>query len=131
MLSRRNPSITISLAGERVGPETHQTNIALLAESQAKIKSLGGILEPGQQHLLAGGIKGVGYSATVVDGDRTTYYSMWVAAHNSYNYKLAVYGDKLDKQMIDAAMRDFVRGIKPIQTSSVAKRNSRKKAITR
>jgi hypothetical protein len=131
MISRNDPTIIISLAGERSGPEMNHTDSALLAESQAKIKSLGGIIEPGKQQLSAGRINGVTYSATIVNGKFTTYYAMWVAAHNGYNYKLAVYGDKHDKSMIDAAMRNFVHGIQSIQSTAVAHRNSQKTTITR
>jgi hypothetical protein len=131
MISRDDPKIVISLAGERSDTEKHDTNSTLLAESQAKIKSLGGTIEPGEQQLSAGGITGVAYSATVVDGEFTTHYAMWVAAHNGFKYKLAVYGDKHDKTMIDAAMHNFVHRIQSIQPTTVANRNSQKTTTTR
>jgi hypothetical protein len=131
MISRQDPTIVISLAGEQSDTEMQHTNSALLAESQAKIKSMGGTIEPGEHQLSAGGINGVTYSATVVDGEFTTYYAMWVTAHNGYKYKLAVYGDKHDKTMIDAAMRNFVHGIQSIQPTTVAHRNSQKTTTTR
>jgi hypothetical protein len=131
MISRQDPTIVISLAGERSDTETHDTNSALLAESHATIKSLGGTIEPGEQQLSAGAISGIAYSATVVDGEFTTHYAMWVATHNGFKYKLAVYGDKHDKTMIDATMRNFVHGIQSIQPTTVANRNSQKSTITR
>jgi hypothetical protein len=124
LISRDDPTILISLAGERVGPLAHDTNSSLLAESQAKMKSLpGGQIEPGDRLLSAGSIDGIAYAATASDGTLTTYYAIWVAAHNGYNYKLAVYGDEQNKPAIEAALRNFVRGIKPLQTTSVARGN--------
>jgi hypothetical protein len=124
LISRDDPTILISLAGERVGPLAHDTNSSLLAESQAKLKSLpGGKIEPGDRLLSAGSIDGIAYAATASDGTLTTYYAIWVAAHNGYNYKLAVYGDEQNKPAIEAALRSFVRGIKPLQTTSVARGN--------
>jgi hypothetical protein len=129
MITRQDPKIVISLADERT--ETPVANSALLTESQNAIKGLGGKIEPGQQPLSAGGIKGITYSATVVDGEFTTYYAMWVATHNGHKYKLAVYGDKRDKTKIDAAMRSFVQGMLPIQKTTVAHRNNHKTAMTK
>jgi hypothetical protein len=124
LISRSDPTIIISLAGQRAGTEAGDTSDSLLAESQAKMKSLpGGAVEPGEWQLSAGGIQGVAYEAAVTDGQYTTYYSLWVAAHHGYNYKLAVYGDQKDKAAIDEAMRNFVRGIKPIQSTRVARGN--------
>ena len=132
LISRNNPTMVISLAGERAGTEAGDTNSSLLAESQEKMKSLpGGTVEPGEQLLSAGGIQGVAYEATVVDGQFTAYYSMWVAAHNGYNYKLAVYGDQEDKPAIDEAMRNFVRGIKQIQSTRVARNNTNNSSMRR
>lgn len=122
LISRDDPTILISLAGERVGPLAHDTNSSLLAESQAKMKSLpGGKIEHGDRLLSAGSIDGIAYAATASDGEQTTYYALWVAAHNGYNYKMAVYGDERDKPAIEAALRNFVRGIKPLQTTRVAR----------
>jgi hypothetical protein len=81
--------------------------------------------------LSAGRIGGIAYSATVVEGESKTYYAMWVATYNGYNYNLAVYGDRHDKQMIDAALRNFVRSIKPIESRQVARRSSHKNPVTR
>jgi hypothetical protein len=132
LISRSDPWIVISFAGERAGTEAGHTNNSLLAESKAKMTSLpGGAIEPGERQLSAAGIQGVAYEATVVDGQFTAYYSIWVAAHHGYNYQLAVYGDQEHKPAIDAAMRDFVRGIKQIQPTRVARGNSNKKAVTR
>ena len=125
IISRRNPTIIISLAGERAGTDAQLTNSSLLAESQEKMKSLGGDVEPGERQLSAAGIHGVAYAANVGNGHATTYYAIWVAAHNGYHYKLAVYGNGDDKAMIDAAMLNFVRDIKPIHPTRVAHRTSR------
>jgi hypothetical protein len=131
MLIRRDPKIMLSLAGEPAAPDASQSNSGLLIESQAKMRSLGGNIEPGEQHLAAGGIKGIAYSATIANGDFTTYYQLWVATHNDFNYKLAVYGDKHDKSMIDDAMRTFVRGMRPLQPTNVARREGSSKTVTR
>ena len=137
LISRSNPTIIISLAGTRVGPEADDieagdTNSSLLAESQAKMMSLpGAAIEPGERQLSAGGIHGIAYEATVGEGQSTTYYSIWVAAHHGYNYKLAVYGEQRHKSAVDEAMRNFLRGIKQIQSNRVARDNGNKKASTR
>jgi hypothetical protein len=132
IISRSDPTIVISLAGERAGTEAGDTNDSLLAESQAKMRSFpGGAVEPGERQLSAAGIQGVAYEATVTDGQYTTYYSLWVAAHHGYNYKLAVYGDQQHKPAIDEAMRDFLRGIQQIQPTRVARGNGNYKPLTR
>ena len=140
LLSRSNPTIIISLAGEQIdtepgeqiGTEAADANSSLLTESQAKMMSLpGAAIAPGERQLSAGGIQGVAYEVTVGEGQSTTYYSIWVAAHHGYNYKLAVYGAQIHKPAIDAAMRNFVLGIKPIHSTRVAHGNGNKKAVTR
>jgi hypothetical protein len=60
-----------------------------------------GAIEPGDRQLSSSGIQGVAHEATVSQGAFTGYYSLWVAAHHGYNYKLAVYGDQTDKSVID------------------------------
>lgn len=122
IITRENPKIVISLAGDRVGTEAGATNASLLAESQAKMKSLpGATIESGERQLSAGGIEGMVYGATVVDGQTSTHYSIWVAAHHGYNYKLAVYGNQKDKPVIDAALLNFVHGIKHIEPTKIAR----------
>ena len=91
----------------------------------------GAAIEPGERQLSAGGIQGVAYEATVGEGQSTTYYSLWIAAHQGYNYKLAVYGQQVHKPAIDEAMRNFVLGIKQIHSTRVAHGNGNKKAVTR
>jgi hypothetical protein len=127
IITRENPKIMISLAGERVGTEAGATNASLLAESQAKMKKLpGATVEPGERQLSAGGIEGIAYGATVVDGETTTHYSIWVAAHHGYNYKLAVYGNQKDKPVIDAALLNFVHGIKHIEPTKIARTDGKR-----
>src|SRR3954447_13714949 len=105
IITRENPKIVISMAGDRAGTEAGATNASLLAESQAKMKALpGATIEPGERQLSAGGIEGIAYGATILDGETTTHYSIWVAAHHGFNYKLAVYGNQKDKPIIDAAL---------------------------
>jgi hypothetical protein len=129
MLSRKNPAVVLSLAGGYEGTKAPAVD-TLLAESQANIKKLGGTVESDEQPLSASRIDGLAYSATV-EGDSTTYYAMWVAAHNGYKYQLAVYGDQRDKIMVDATMRNFVYGIQPIQQNTVARHNGQKTTFTR
>jgi hypothetical protein len=131
ILSRKNPTIILSLAGEQLDTEAHGTDITLLAESQTNIRKLGGTVGPGEQTLSAGSVDGVAYSATVIEGEFATYYAMWVAVHNGYKYQLAVYGDKRDKAMIDAAIHNFVHGIQFIQPTAVADHNRQKTTMTR
>jgi hypothetical protein len=122
IITRENPKIVISLAGDRVGAESGATNQSLLAESQAKIKGRPGAgIEPGERQLSAGGIEGLAYGATIVDGETTTHYSIWVAAHHGYNYKVAAYGNEKDKSVIDAALLNFVHGIKHIEPTKIAR----------
>jgi hypothetical protein len=130
LIRRRNPTIVISLAGERVGTEAGATNNSLLAESQAKMKQLpSGEIEPGgERQLTANGIEGLTYEATADQGDATTHYSIWVAAHNGYTYKLAVYGNQKDRAEIDSTMRKFVSGMKQIQPTRVARAVSKAKS---
>lgn len=130
LIRRSNPTIVISLAGERVGAEANATNATLLAESQAKMKRLpGGDLEPGaERKLSANGIEGLTYEATADQGDATTHYSIWVAAHNGYTYKLAAYGDQKDRAEIDTAMKKFLGGMKQIQPTRVAHAASKAKS---
>jgi hypothetical protein len=132
LLSRTNPNIMISLAGQEVGIESADTNTSLLAASQDKMRTLpGATIEPGEQQISAGGIPGVAFTATVADGQSTAYYTIWVAAHHGYTYKLAVYGDQLHKRMIDEAMQNFLGGIKQIQSNRVARADSYLKTLTR
>jgi hypothetical protein len=131
MLQSKHPAIVLSLAGEQVGSKALDPDTTLLAESQANITKLGGTVESGEQQLSAGHIDGLAYSATVDDGEFTTYYAMWVAAHNGYKYQLAVYGDKHDKAMIDAVMHNFVHGIQAVHTTAVARHNIQSTTFTR
>jgi hypothetical protein len=129
MIRREDPTIVISFASERAIPDAYDT---LLAESQAKMMSLpGGAIEPGERQLSAGDIQGIVYAATVADGQFTTYYAIWLATHNGYHCKLAVYGDADDQPAIDAALRNFVHGIKPSKTTRVARAGSRQKSARR
>jgi hypothetical protein len=129
LISRRDPTIVISLAGERVGTAAGATNNSLLAESQAKMKQLpSGEIERDEQPLAANGIDGLTYEATADHGDATVHYSIWVAAHNGYIYKLAVYGDQKDRAEIDSTMRRFVSGMKQIQPTRVAQAASKAKS---
>jgi hypothetical protein len=122
LIERNDPTIVISLAGERVGTGKGDTSSLLLAESQAKMKKLPGCtIESGERQLSTNGIEGIVYGATVVDGESTTHYSIWVAAHHGYNYKLAVYGDQNDKAAVDEALLSFVRGIKHVQPTRIAR----------
>ena len=102
MITREDPKIVISLAGEQT--ETRLTNSAAWQSRKPRSRNWAARSNPERQRLSAGGINGVSYSATVTDGEFTTYYAMWVATHNGHKYKLAVYGDKHDKTKIDAAM---------------------------
>jgi hypothetical protein len=131
LITRRNPTIIISLAGERGRTDAQLTNSSLLAESQEKLKSLGADVEHDERQLSAAGIDGLAYTATIVDGEFTTYYALWVATHNGYTYKLAVYGNAQNRPMIDAAMHNFVRNIRPLQPTRVAHRTSHNKATPR
>jgi hypothetical protein len=132
LISRGHPTIIISLAGERVGIESNTTNSALLAESQAKMLSLpGGTIQPGGEQLTAGGIPGIAYEATVDQGPSTTHYYIWVASHHGYTYKLAVFGDQTEKPAIDEAMRNFLAGMKQLQSNRVAHASGIQRTITR
>jgi hypothetical protein len=119
----------LSLAGEQVGVEAKTTNAALLDESQTKMRSMPGAVLSNATDVSAGGIKGVLYEATVGDGEGKTHYAIWVGAHNGYNYKLAVYGHQKDKPAIDAAIRNFIRGIKHIEPAKVAHTDGKLKAV--
>ena len=132
LISRGHPTIIISLAGERVGTEADATNSALLAESQAKMLSLpGGTIQSGGEQLTAGGIPGIAYEASVDQGQFTTHYFIWIAAHHGYTYKLAVYGDQTEKPAIDEAMRNFLAGIKQLQSNRVAHAGGNQRTVTR
>lgn len=130
LAKRDDRRVVISLAGERVGTDAGVTSHSLLDESQSKMKKLpGAAIEPGERHVSTNGIDGLAYDATVVEGKATTHYSIWVAAHNGYTYKLAVYGEQNDKQLIDETMRTFLRGVKHVQQTRVARgdgKNSRR-----
>lgn len=129
LLSRQNPEIMLSLAGEQVGVEAKTTNVTLLAESQTKMRSMPGAVLSNATDVSAGSIKGILYEATVGDAEGKTHYSLWVAAHNGYNYKLAVYGHQKDTPAIDTAIRNFIRGIKHIEPAKVAHTDSKVKAV--
>jgi hypothetical protein len=132
LLTRTNPAIMISLAGEAVGVEADETNDSLLAASQTKMRSLPGIeIDPNVRPQSAAHIEGLAYQATVTQGDQTAYYTIWVAAHHGYTYKLAVYGDHLHKRMIDEAMQNVLNGLQPIPPNHVAQRSVNKKTIAR
>jgi hypothetical protein len=132
LASRTNPAIVISLAGEPVGVELGATNDSLLSASQAKMMGLpGATIESGEEQQSAGRIRGIAYQATVPQEDFTGYYSVWVAAHHGYNYKLAVYGDQQDKPAIDAAMQDFLRGLKQIQSNRIARGPAYREPVAR
>jgi len=132
LISRNDPTIVISLAGDRAGSEASTTNASLLAESQAKMKSLpGGAIQPGERPVTVAGIEGLAYEATVGEGDAKTCYSIWVAAHHGYTYKLAVYGPETDKPAIHTALLNFTRTIKQIQPTRVAHGNTNKKTVAR
>lgn len=132
LLSRTNPNIMISLAGQEVGIESEDTNTTLLAESQAKMRTLpGATIQPGEHQLSANGIPGVAFTATVADGQSTAYYTIWVAAHHGYTYKLAVYGDYLHKRPIDEAMQNTLAGLKQIQSNRVARADGSQNTVTR
>src|SRR4029079_3680364 len=129
LLSRQNPEIMLSLAGEQVGVEAKTTNAALLDESQTKMRSMPGAVLSNATDVSAGGIKGVLYEATVGDGEGKTHYAIWVGAHNGYNYKLAVYGQQKETPAIDTTIRNFIRGIKHIEPAKVAHTDGKLKAV--
>lgn len=132
LLTRTNPTIMISLAGQPVGIESTDTNATLLAESQAKMQNLpGATIEAGGHERSAGGIPGLAFTATVGDGQSTVYYTVWVAAHHGYTYKLAVYGDHLHKRSIDEAMQNFLTGLKQIQSNRVGRAGRNQNTVTR
>ena len=120
LLSRQNPEITLSLAGEPECAEANNTNATLLAESQAKMKRMPGAVLSSATDLSAGVIDGKLYEATIGEGQAKAHYAIWVAAHHGYNYKLAVYGDQKARPTIDAAIRTFVYGIKHIEPTKLA-----------
>ena len=116
LLSRQNPEIILSLAGERAATDNTK---ALLATSQAKMKTMPGAVLSSTQALSANGIDGILYEATIGEAQPKTHYSIWVAAHHGFNYKLAVYGEQKAKPTIDAAIRTFVNGIKHIELTKL------------
>jgi hypothetical protein len=120
LLSRQNPEMMISLAGERAGVEADNTNATLLTESQTKMKTMPGAVLSTASDLSANGINGKLYEATTGEDEAKTHYAIWVAAHHGYNYKLAVYGHQKDKPAIDAALRNFVHGIRHIESTKLA-----------
>jgi hypothetical protein len=130
MLARRNPDITISLAGERIGVEAKETNRTLLAKSQEKMKELpGAVLLPGERQLSGQNIQGIAYQAKAELDGRVAHYSIWVASRNGYNYKLAVYGEQKHKPAIDAAMRNFVGNMRQLDTKRIAHAERKKAEI--
>lgn len=132
VLRRTNPTIFISLAGQRADSDTIHTNSSLLSESQAKMQSFpGAAIQPLERPFSANGIPGITYQATVPSGESTIYYALWVAAHNGYNYKLAVYGNQQDQPAIDEALQTFLHGLKPIQPNRIAHRSGNKKTTIR
>jgi hypothetical protein len=111
----------ISLAGERAGAGDDGTTKSLIATSQAKIKNLPeSAIAPGERELFAHSFEGISYEASAVEGGRKVHYSMWVAARNGYNYRLAVYGEQKDKSVIDDTMLSFLRGMKQIEPNRPA-----------
>jgi hypothetical protein len=121
MLTRHNPDITISLAGERVGVEADETSRTLLTASQEKMKALpAAVVLPGERQVAGQNIQGVSYHATAEQDGKTAHYAIWVASHNGYNYKLAVYGEKKYAPAVDSAMYNFVHGMKQLDTKRVA-----------
>jgi hypothetical protein len=120
LLRRQNPEIILSLAGERAAPNADNTNAAVLAGSQAKMKSMPGAVLSSTSDLSANGIDGILYEATIGEGQAKTHYSIWIAAPHGYNYKLAVYGHQKDQPTIDAAIRTFVHGITHIEPTKLA-----------
>jgi len=132
LLTRANPTIMISLAGQPVGIESDYSNTTLLAESQAKMQNLpGATIEAGGHERSAGGIPGVAFSASVGDGQSTVYYTIWVAAHHGFTYKLAVYGDHLHQRAIDEAMQNTLAGLKQIQSNRIARAPGNQQTFTR
>lgn len=130
MLARRNPNLTISLAGERIGVEAKETNQTLLAKSQEKMQDLpGAVLLPGERLLKGQSIQGISYQAKAEQDGRTAHYSIWVASRNGYNYKLAVYGEQKYKPAIDAAMRNFVHNMRQLDPKRVAHAERKKAEI--
>jgi hypothetical protein len=130
LLTRHNPDITISLAGERVGVEAKETNQTLLAASQAKMKSLpGATILPGERQLSGQNIQGISYQATAEQDGTAAHYAIWVASRNGYNYKLAVYGQQKFKPAIDAAMRNFVHNMKQMDPKRIAHAERKKAEI--
>ena len=120
LLVRRNPDITISLGGERVGIEAKETNRTALDASQHKMKhELGATILPGQQMVAGKNIQGVAYFANVESEGAATHYAMWVASRNGYRYSLAVYGDKKFSGVINKEMFDFVRDLRQLDPRRV------------
>jgi hypothetical protein len=119
LLSRQNPEIFLSLAGERAASNV-DNNKALLAASQAKMKTMPGAVLSSTSALSANGIDGILFEATTGEAQPKTHYSIWVAAHNGFNYKLAVFGHQNEQPTIDAAIRTFARGIKHIEPTDLA-----------
>jgi hypothetical protein len=121
LIARHNPDITISLAAERVGVESEETNRTLLAASQEKMKNLpGALVLAGERPVAAQNVQGLSYHATAEQDGKVAHYANWVATHNGYNYKLAVYGEKKYTPAIDAAMFNFVHGMKQLDPKRIA-----------
>src|SRR4051812_8062006 len=81
ILTRHNPDITISLAGERAGVEAKDTNRTVLAASQAKMKSLpGAVVLPGERQISGQNIQGISYQATAEQDGMAAHYAIWVAS---------------------------------------------------
>jgi hypothetical protein len=128
MITRHNPEITISLAAERAGIEANDTNHTVLAASQAKMKSLpGAAILPGERPLTCQNIQGISYQASAEQDGKTAHYALWVASHNGYNYKLAVYGEQKYKPMIEGTMRNFLSGMRQVDSQRVAHAESKVK----
>jgi len=131
LLERQNPEMILSLAGERACVDAENTNAMLLTESKTKLKRMPGAALSSDRQLSAGIINGVLYEATVGEGEAKTHYSIWVAAHHGFKYKLAVYGGQNDKPAIDAAIRSFVRDIKYIEPTKLTRTDGSQKCADR
>ena len=84
------------------------------------MKSMPGAVLSSTWALRPTGIDGILYEATIGEAQPKTHYSIWIAAHHGFNYKLAVYGHQKDQPTIDAAIRTFVNGIKHIEPTKLA-----------
>jgi hypothetical protein len=80
----------------------------------------GAVVLPDARPVTAQNIQGLSYHATAEQDGRAAHYANWVATHNGYNYKLAVYGEKKYTPAIDAAMYNFVHGMKQLDPKRIA-----------